>query len=559
MIGAPSKVSARPHVRAAGPRALWAVAALAGCSGDLPFTRRVVVPGDRVNLHLQVRAARSPDALRGTVCDATGRCLLDQVASLRVILRTDDPPQSAVVSFDFSNGRATLLPGGQPLEGLRPSCSAQVTVWGLATSGLPYSVGRSPRFELPAEGDLDLPVYLAVADAFSAVGDEARCLSRAGAAVVSAGDGRIFVVGGRVGDRYVGDVCVYDHWAGQAVVFGPGPQVQFPAALAVGNGRILVAGGLGPAGPEDALWLIEGGSVRRLLVRLNRKVYGAQAAWFPSLKKLLVLGGFTEGPTGSRPAVRDVAFVAVADLEPQVEASSLLLKEARGFASATPLVGLALPAVLLAGGRSAENGAELASAETATVDDAGSLRIVPAANAMPVGRVFHSAVEMTGGNVFIYGGSNAGGALPDPSPAVFSPLYDKGPAGTFGGFIKGVNLINGQLAGPRAGAAVASLPDGTLLVAGGAGLRTGDPLALLFSPAKPPGLYAESILEVNLSKAPDPVGGAGRAAVPLPDGAVFTAGGDRQRIPDGLGPDGASLPGAEIYVACADSARPCPK
>jgi N-acetylneuraminic acid mutarotase len=188
--------------------------------------------------------------------------------------------------------------------------------------------------------------------------------------------------------------------------------------------------------------------------------------------------------------------------------------------------------VLLAGGADASSAA---LAQAARYDPATGRWTATAAPRTP--RRLHTATRLANGKVLVAGGTSVGTQFPPPGLAA-AELYDP-PTGTW--------TATGGLRTPRFGHSAVLLPDSSVLVAGGTGLRSGQSVTALRSAERyrpDTGTWTEL--------APMTDARTGHPAVVLANGRVLVIGGS---IPTARDTD-AALAFCELYDPATNAWTP---
>lgn len=268
---------------------------------------------------------------------------------------------------------------------------------------------------------------------------------------------------------------------------------SFHAASALGNGDVLVVGGIGEAG--EGLASAERydparGSFSPVGAMSTSRV--AHTVTLLEDERLLVVGG-TKQPGGGSPLASAEAY------DPASEAFSDvgLLSSSRSSHTATLLIS---GEVLIVGGQSGGAGSQLATAERF---DSETGQFTPTVGSLAAARIGHTATRLSDGRVLIVGGLGESGQL--ASVEIYNPATDS--FSTAGG----LNIA-------RVGHTATLLDDGRVVVIGG----SNDDGA------------GRSVAEIELYN-PDPdffvvtdrlsVPRSGHTATRLDDGAVVVTGG----------------------------------
>ncbi|RYD16340.1 MAG: hypothetical protein EOP90_06045 [Lysobacteraceae bacterium] len=312
-------------------------------------------------------------------------------------------------------------------------------------------------------------------------------------------DGRVLFVGG-IADFGVilAEVEAYEPWTGSftSVGFALVPRMR-PSVVALQDGRILIAGGRG--GPKaEALASAElfdpPAFTFSATGSLTEPHYEPAAALLDD-GRVLIAGGY---------AGRDpIATADVYDPATGVFTPTGNLNVAR--IQSTGVTRLADGRILIVGGW----GAKLPLASAEIYDPAtGQFSL---AGEMPEGRALHALVTLADGRVLVVGGSGEPGSNGFPTYHATALLYDPATE-TF--------APTGDLAYPRDQAAASLLPDGRVLVAGGSRIEGNPgsvavPIAEIYDPAS--GTFSDAGTMLTPSYDAHPA--------TLPDGSILLAGG----------------------------------
>lgn len=500
------------------------VLAFVGCD------RTVIEPGKAARIHIDLRAAKNPDALGGPT----------PVGSLELLLETTEPQQSACAFLSYTAGK-TMYVQDEPFEDLLPSANAHLTIWGDDPQGNRISVGRSGSFILPEEGDVDVFAYLGRADDWSLLGADPAWERLLGSAV-HLGGGEVLLAGGLQG-VILNDAALYRHRTGLIEPIAAAPLLVAMTVVAVGDGRAILAGG---ADLNNALypevWLYENGAFT--IVGTGHAHAFGMAAWFPDSQLVWLMGGLDGAGIG----LDTITQVDLRGSSVVVTTAAQRLPEGRAGAVVTQVTEGVLAYTLLTGGLS-DTSVALASAVYLEDQGAGVIRIAtPAPGPNPaslgdllVARWQHIAVPLATGDVFVYGGSDASGTpLADPSPVLFSPVIQDP-----GGFLPVAGPADPTLFGARVGAVGAPLAVGdtrSILIAGGAGLDPADARTVRFTPRANQEPATDAEFRGDWSALPDGAPHLAGIAVPLPGGEILVLGGSVDSLV------GTPAPGAEIFV-----------
>ena len=313
-------------------------------------------------------------------------------------------------------------------------------------------------------------------------------------------DGRVLFVGGMADFSVIlAETELYDPASDAFVPAGNAIVARMrPSTITLQDGRVLVAGGRG--GPEaialDSAEVYDPASGQFSATgNLSEPHYEPSAALLDD-GRVLIAGGY---------AGRDP--LATADLyDPATGQFSATGSLNVARIQSTGVTRLADGRILIVGG-SGVDGDPLASAE---IYDPASGQF-SLAGEMPEGRVAHALVTLADGRVLVVGGSGEAGSNGFPTYNPTALLYDPASA-TF--------TPTGDLAHPRDMAAAARLPDGRVLVAGGARLqgKPGSvtvPIAEIYDPAS--GTFSDAGEMLVPSYDPHPA--------TLADGSILLAGG----------------------------------
>ncbi|MGZ3439246.1 MAG: Kelch repeat-containing protein [Polyangia bacterium] len=266
---------------------------------------------------------------------------------------------------------------------------------------------------------------------------------RSGARAVDLGDGSVLLVGGAAKGTPAIEVLSASHSTPEPA--GLAPDLIDHAAAAVGDGRVVVAGGRVGGMPTDGAWIITqaGAAVEPLPSLSHARARLTMTSAGDNLFALLfVIGGVdAAGP--------------VAEVETFDPATSSFAPA--GVTLATPrsdhtVTRLPSGMLLVVGGTDAA-GAPIATAEI--IDPVA--RAARTVARLRTARSVHTATLLPSGRVLVTGGIDAGGATLS-SAEIFDPAL-----GAEGDFIPTASLDT-----PRAGHALVPLCDGTYLVVGGA-------------------------------------------------------------------------------------------
>ncbi len=422
----------------------------AGCE------RTVMVPGPVTDMDVKLRVATDPDALEGAP---------EPIASFTLELRTSNPEKVRLRHVPFSSNDHAVS-DDEAFEDLDEATEATLTVWAMtAISGERYSVARSGPFLLEPEEPVSLSLLLAVADAWTRLDlSEAR----ANGAASALPDGRVLLVGG-LDDAELESPVIFDPRKGELVVLEEGPRAVHPTLVSMSGGRVLVAGGLDLEGNVlSEAWLFDGTEFSRLPVDVHAHFAGMGVYLSSHNDVVLIAGGYPVAPGDDASAsATDEVSVLTFDATGDVEVEGATLPAPRAGMSVTPLRDVAEEAVLLAGGRERLDGPMEASVFVARLDP--GLEILPASHGasgtvttLPEDWIEHGAAAIDNGHVLVLGVTSNGGAS---SGLVFSPLVSD-PGAFVPVSISGASMEwNGE-------PLLASLPDGSVLVVGPAGLPT---------------------------------------------------------------------------------------
>lgn len=396
-----------------------------------------------------------------------------------------------------------------------------------------YAMGRSVAFTVPPSGSVEVPIVLGIADDFatSSVVDAgvgpfatATGLSDGTALLVGLGGARLHqpLTGTTCGDCLSGDL--------------PSPRFMH-CALTLGDGRVFVAGGAGPSGAaldDTALFDPKARSFTRLKVEGFPARTGAAAALLGSGKVLLAGGRGATAADGARVVLIDPATGVLTEA-PALPVAVMLATATR------------LPSgdVLVAGGLDAM-GMPVAHARLYSSDGA----MVTQLPSMLTARGAHTATLLADGYVLIFGGRGpAGDSL--ASAEVFTPASK---------FIA-VDTVNVEA---RAAHAAVLLDNDAVLIVGGQADPAGPPdparlvPALRFTPERETGgKYVGTFVPLG-----QVVTRSGSALATLPDLSVLVAGGARPALavdPAVPAPAADWVSQVELFTACAIKGRACPR
>ena len=310
------------------------------------------------------------------------------------------------------------------------------------------------------------------------------------------GDGRVLLGGGLTGAGWEGRTELWDPATGRFELSG---DLDIPHAEATtfldGKGRVLVSGGTDAIGDLESnlvhAWTPDTGEWTQIGVMAERR-YLHTATLLPRGTVLLAGGPFL----GDEPGTVQAEEIYDPGGDPPRKPAGGGLNFPRYGHTATPLPG---GKVLIAGGRSAFNDQVVPAAE---LFDPDTETFTPIGN-MAVGRVLHVAVPLPDGRVLLAGGDTAS-ATSTCSAELFDPI-DR----TF--------TPTGAMHFGRAFHAAVALATGEVLVAGGMEKGGARPAAIE--------LYHPGTGRFSLSPATLPSGRTGLALVPLPDGSVLVHGG----------------------------------
>jgi hypothetical protein len=312
-------------------------------------------------------------------------------------------------------------------------------------------------------------------------------------------DGRVLFVGG-IADfgAILGGAELYDPASDAFVPAGAALEARMrPSAITLLDGRVLIAGGRG--GPE-AIALETAEIFDPVAITFTATGSMSEPHYEPSASllddgRVLIAGGYA----GRDPiATADLYDPATGTFTPTGNLNVARIQS-------TGVTRLADGRVLIVGGSGIK--APLASAEIYD-PAAGEFTL---AGAMPEGRVLHALVTLADGRVLVIGGSGEAGPNGFPTYYPTALLYDPA-SGTF--------TATGDLAHPRDMAAAALLPDGRVLVAGGARLEGNPgsvtvPMAEIYDPASGTFSDAGEMLVPSYDAHP----------ATLADGSILLAGG----------------------------------
>jgi len=315
--------------------------------------------------------------------------------------------------------------------------------------------------------------------------------------------GKVLVVGGLSGTTALASAELYDPVTGTFSATGSlGTPRHGHVAVRLRDGRVLVAGGWDPAARRQTesaeIYDPATGTFSPLGTGMTASRQDATAVLLSS-GQVLVTGGFGRPPSTSFSYHLDTAET----FDPSANrflATAGPMSHGRSDHSAT-LLGDGR--VLLAAGVDANGGLD-----TADVYDPVARTFTPAANRMLSSRVFHGAGLLPDGRVLLAGGAAPGSVL--ASTEVFDPGTNR-----FSSFA--------PLAAPRSGLTTTALPDGSLLVVGGA-TAAAERIDTRFAPPAPGALATARTRH---------------AAVALANGDVLVIGGQDQA--------GADLASAELF------------
>lgn len=504
-----------------GTAALAAVLALAGACGK-----------EAASVQLNVRVTgderRNPFRNPGS---ATARGADVDVFTLEVFNPASGASVKKEVTNDFTVSDSIKV--GALEVGVGTGWYVQLS--GADRDGRLWAMGRSGAFEVPEKGSTQATVVLGIADDFASSSKLASGLGPY-ASASPLPDGRVMILG-------LGGAWLHDPTTGKTCsdcLTGAVPAARWlHAAVKTAGGKYLLAGGLDEKGEfqRDAfLFDPVAVSFSKLEIAKLPARAGMAVAALPNGSVLLAGGRAPAGESGTKAFLLDPEAATVT--EGPALASAVFL------ATATPL---ADGTVLVAGGLDA-TGAPVAAAAIYTADGTSSTKASP----MNVARGAHSATLLGDGYVLVFGGRGAGGESL-AKPEVYSTQ-----AGKF------LDVAGADGLSPKAGHAAVVLDDGAVLLVGGDAEEAGalDPGRLV------PGVRFTPVGEVSGSYIGlfEDVGRvlarSGAALAVLPDASVLVAGGGRP--PLGTDPAVAPAPAdwttsLELYVPCATKGRACPK
>ncbi len=466
------------------------------------------------------------------------------VAISYVIRDRETRPVTVTAAFtrDLNNAfltPATAAPGSESLTGLAasPGGTSHTFLW---DSVKDIGPGRHPTviFRIEPVGDGEAgstaPFPVENLDLAAATAGAARA-DRRGHALAELPDGRALLVGGRdAAGTLVAPAETFDPATGTFTTVDPlaAPRAGHTATFYFrGDGRafVLVVGGRTDAGALASVERFDpaAGTFTTLAATLGTAREGHTATLLADGRRILVAGGRDDAGG----ALDDAQ---VFDVDAETFAPAFTIAGARADHSATRLRD---GRVLLAGGRTAGAGA-LATSALST--DATATAFAPGP-ALVAARTGHADALLGDGRVLLAGGADATGA-PLASSELFVPAGQASPD---------VFVATGSLSVPRAQAAVAPLPDGQAVVAGGTDGRLSLASIDRFDPRANAGAGAFAVPRGGLS-APR----AGARALALANGRVLVAGGGAAAADVFFAPSLAVLnPQAFVEVVALPAAR----
>jgi hypothetical protein len=374
-------------------------------------------------------------------------------------------------------------------------------------AGNVVAVGRTAPLQ---KGQKSASAYVGLVNQFVAT-PTARALSSArfGASAPVIGDGRVLLAGGATrGSPGAPDpssisalVDLYDPAAGTFTVFAAaafGERI-YHAAGPTPDGGVLLVGGLGKFGPTDDIYKIDPKNSMSV-GKLPAPRWGAASVTLGTGLLVLVGGYTTSDGKGGGTLATDALVVG-----PDGDVHSVPMPAPRAFAVATLLADKSANRILVSGG--IDTTGVLDSAFIFEPDSSTFTPLAPASAraSMLSPRIGHAAALLPSGDVLIFGGNDGQASVADAE--LWSP--------DAGGFVDSP-LFNLD---PRQRAAVAALADGTVLVVGGetAPQPMANPSAVLESI-----IFRDGTLGNEAGATP---ARAEATATTLPDGSILYAGG----------------------------------
>ncbi|MBN2497600.1 MAG: hypothetical protein JXR96_23610 [Deltaproteobacteria bacterium] len=385
-------------------------------------------------------------------------------------------------------------------------------------SGDVKAFGRSASFGCLASGELSVPLYIGPAHGFA--GLESEIENRSGASTTGLDEGRVLVFGGRdaLGHPVHPSALIYDHASGSLLEVENAPAARTGhSATRLADGSVLIIGGM-EVGAGLATELLRFDPTRAVFdpvadISLARTGHAAVLLDHPgygsSLEgKVLVIGGRDE-------TASVLSSLVLVDLQTGSSTHFADLSAPRGDASATLLRSGEL---LVAGGNDADS-TPLAIADLIDLDEGKSLAVnfcEGSDQPLCAARAGHAAVLLDDDNVLLWGGSMLQGEL-GPTAEVFCVSTMRStPAGP-----EDVEPVRRE--GHTATRVGCRTPPCPILIAGGLDAGGSSMAPALFYPGLEPGQEGGSIQTFIRHSAE--FERSGHAAASLPDGTVLLVGG----------------------------------
>jgi len=424
---------------------------------------------------------------------------------------------------------------------VKPGEGWRVLLTGTDRDGHLYGMGRTAKFTIPAKGDVDATLVFGIADDFAATAKITGGLGPFGSASALP-DGSVLLVG--PGGAFLHDPTTGNLCSDTCLTNRPPPR-QLHVAVTLPGGKVFIAGGLSSSGTllQDA-YLFDAGS-KSFSVVPSTGFPGRAGTAAAALKNGQVL---MAGGRGAQPG--DASKVLVVDPTTGSATPAPDLASPATLATATLLDdgidgnGVDEGEVLVAGGLDPA-GAPLSSAAVYSPDGSTATPAPP----MLTARGAHSATRLLDGYVLIYGGGGVSGS-PARFTAIAAPEAYVPAAKTF------IRVSTTATLEPRAGHTGVLLDSKALLLIGGnpdaAGLP--DPgrqvPAVRFTPEGEQGGSYTGTFDTTGQI----VARTGACAASLPDLSVVVAGGAWPALgADPLAPAAAGdwVEGVDLFVPCA--------